>query len=53
MSPRVERLCVVAILALLALIVCGCTKSATSRETAVQTPDHTGRTWYEPVKGAR
>jgi len=53
-------LVVVVILVLLALVIFGCNSvgnktsptaaPGTSRETAVQTPDHTGKTWFE--KGA-
>lgn len=62
MSKLCERLCYVVILVLLALVFMqGCNSSTaskssrpTSRETAVQTPDHTGLTWFEPTaKGAK
>jgi len=45
-----------AAIALLSLVVWlgGCAKPGTSRENAVQTPDHTGLTWFDPpTKGAR
>lgn len=49
---RLKLIAAVTVSALAALWMCGCSKP-TSRENAVQTPDKTGMTWFEPVKGAR